>query len=84
MKQVEEVTVREGDHETTLIIPKSDDRQYDEYIKEAEIEKTREQLRNKPPRKSDPEKTKVLAEHIKEYQERLRRKQEHAGSKKYY
>lgn len=72
---IEHITVKEGDKEKDIVIAmtakEGEDRSYREYIKEAEIEKTREELRNLPP--TNPEKKKKaredMAGELKEYQE---------------
>ncbi len=75
--------VKENNHEMTVIIPKSDDRSYDKYLIEAETEKTRNELRNKPKRIEKPHAREDLVGIIKERQQFNRRKA-HTVNKRYY
>jgi hypothetical protein len=75
-------TVKENGREQTVIIPPTGDRSYDDYLVEAEYEKTTKELRSKPP----PEKSKLarseVSERLREYRDYNKRRA--SGSKKYF
>lgn len=66
--------IREGDREMILIIPQTGDLSYDAYLEEAETEKTKDQLKKKPPKPIATMSKKDVAGALKEYFEWLRRK----------
>ena len=47
---IRQFTIKEGDHEMDVVIPESGDKAYDDYLEQAEREKTSEQLKKKPPK----------------------------------
>lgn len=47
---INKFVVKEGSREMTVVIPQSGDKSYDDYLEEAEREKTAEQLKKKPPK----------------------------------
>ncbi len=76
-KGLHDFVVEENGHKMRVVIPKSDDKDYDDYLVEAETEKTRDELKHKPP----PAPPKVgsreaLVEQIKERQEYNRRREQ--------
>ena len=76
-------TVEENGRQVQVVIPKSDDKSYDNYLIEAQKEKTRDQLRKKAPPETPKEKSREsLAGLLKERQEYDRRRAE--GSKRYF
>jgi len=78
-------TVKEGEHEMEVVIPRSGDLLYDRYLEEAEREKTKEQLRKKPPKvPATPQSKQDLAEATREMLEYRNRKKYGTGNKKYY
>lgn len=81
---VETITVKEGEKEMIVLIPQSDDRSYNQYLREAEIEKTKKQLSQRPIKARLTEaQRREAAGALKEYAEFMRRKRgEHA--KKYF
>jgi len=74
--EVREFTVKEGEHEMTVVIPESDDKSYDDYLEQAEREKTSAQLKKKPPKPtpkiSDKDLSNIAREKL-EFRERKRR-----------
>lgn len=80
--ETHKVVVSENGREQTIVVPKSDDKAYDDYIIEAETEKSRNELRKLPPKVVRREARETLAEQIKEYKAYTQRKQE--GGRKYY
>jgi len=79
---VRNFTVKEGDHEMTVVIPESDDTSYDDYLEEAEREKTSAQLKKKPPKPEPKVSKEDLAGIARE--KLLFRERRQIGSKKYY
>ncbi len=68
-KGLHDFTVEENGHKMRVIIPKSDDKSYDNYLIEAETEKTRGELKRKPaPQSIKAEKRGDLVQAIKEMQ----------------
>ncbi len=81
--KVKTFTVTENGHKMDIIIPQSDDSSYDSYVAEAEIAKTRTELRNKPaPQLVNKEARETLGAQLKEHREYRRRKSE--NSKRYF
>ena len=68
--KVKKYTVEEAGHKMDIIVPQSNDPSYDNYVAEAEIAKTKEELRHKPaPQAVNPAKREELARAIREYKE---------------
>lgn len=74
-------TVKEGDREMRVIIPGTGDKSYDEYLEQAEREKTRDQLQKLPPKPVRKTSKKEVGEALKEYREFLRRRREDVNPK---
>ena len=72
--EIKKITVKEGEHETDVFIPQSGDTSYDNYLEEAEREKTSNELRSKPPKPpqkiTDKEMGAMLREHAEWKQKR--------------
>ncbi len=75
--------VRQGDREMTIIIPRTGDKSYDEYLEEAEREKTEDQLKKKPPKPKSTIPRDQIAGSLREFREFLERKRK-GDIKKYY
>ena len=79
--EIKTFKVKEGNREQTVIIPKTGDKSYDDYLEEAEREKTSEQLKkNQRPQSTVPREQVVGA--LREFHNFIQRKKE--GGKKYY
>ena len=77
---IDRFTVEENGHKQEVLIPKTGDRAYDNYLKEATIEKTKNQLREKPHKaKPNPH----TGEVIKEYND-WKNKRDNGQTRKYY
>ncbi len=80
---IHDFIVEGNGHKMRVIIPKSDDRSYDDYLIQAETEKTQNELRAKPPATSPkPGSREALGELLKERQEFNKRRAR--GSRKYW
>ncbi len=75
--------VRHGDKEMTVIIPRTGDKSYDEYIEEAEREKTADQLKKAPPKPKSTIPREQVAGALREFREYLERKRK-GDIKRYY
>lgn len=75
--------VQSNNQSMKVIIPKSDDESYDNYLIEAETEKTRDYLNKRQRRPEKPGARENLVNQIKERQEYNRRKGQ-GFSKKYF
>ena len=64
--EIKRITVKEGEHETDIFIPQSEDRGYNEYLAEAETEKTSNELRKKPPKPEQKVSDKEMGELLRE------------------
>jgi hypothetical protein len=67
-------TVKSGDREMQVIIPRTGDASYDEYLEQAEREKTAEQLRKSPPKPQSTLSRKQIGEALNEFNQFLLRK----------
>jgi len=76
------IIVKENGRERTIFLPNTGDRSYDEALREAYVEKTRDELRKMPPK----EKGNMSRQDIKEYLRERREFNEYKkrGSKKYF
>jgi hypothetical protein len=82
--KVESINVKEGNKEMTVVVA-SDDRQELEYLKEAEREKTSDELKSKPDKKQLTKKeTKERKEAVKEYNDWLLKKKNGTGNKRIF
>lgn len=72
--EIKKITVREGEHSMDVFIPQSDDRSYNDYLEEAEREKTSDELRKKPPKPPQKISDKDMGAQLREYQEFKERK----------
>ena len=79
--EIKRITVKEGEHETDIFIPQSEDRGYDEYLAEAETEKTSNELRKKPPKPEQKVSDKEMGELLRE---RAEWKQNRGLNRKYF
>lgn len=79
---VEVFDVQEGGYKMQVFIPKSDDPSYDRYLKEAETEKTRDELKRKPPKKQGN--TEALTQSIRERIEFKNREKNHENTKRFW
>ena len=77
-------TVRENNREVTVMIPGTGDKSYDEYLEEAEREKTAEQLKKKSPRPVSTMDRKQVAGALKEFMEYVNRKRSGDINRKYF
>ncbi len=80
MVEIKNVVVKENNHEMQVFIPQTGDKSYDDYIEEAEIEKTRDELRKKPHLKSNKSKEDIKKA-LKELSDYRRRKRENVNRK---
>lgn len=82
--KIDKIVVEENGRKMTIAIPRSGDSSYDSYLREAEIEKTREQLRKRGPKpEAKPGSVENLAGLMRERAEYNRRKLE-GPNKKYF
>lgn len=82
MARVDSYEVNVGDKKQTLIIPKTGDKSYDDYLVESEIEKTVKQLEKKPTKEKSKLSRSEISERLREYKDYNQRKKE--GKRKYY
>jgi len=80
---VEQFTVRENGKEMIVVIPKSDDSSYDRQLKEAQIEKTKEQLRKAPKKPAPKISVKERSEALREFN-RFRKRKQSEFPKRYF
>ena len=73
--------IKESGREMTLIIPPTGDKVWDRELEEAEVEKTRDELRKMPPRPQGKSKEEVAGA-LKEYSQFIKRQKN--GTKKYF
>ena len=82
--KIRRFTVRENNREQQVIIPETGDKSYDDYLEQAEREKTTEQLRKAPPRPElTPSQKRDIGGAIKEFNEFKKRK-ERGETPKYF
>ena len=67
MTQINRFKVKEGDKEMEVLIPDTGDRQYNEYLEEAQREITANQLRKKQDKPKPTASKSDVAEALKEY-----------------
>ena len=67
--EIKKITVKANDKEMDVFIPQSGDKSYDDYLEEAETEKTENELRKKPPRPESKMSKQEIGGALKEYQE---------------
>lgn len=79
---VRKLIVQEGGREMTILIPESGDKSHDDYLEEAELEKTKDELKKNPKPKSIMPRGQIIGA-LKEYYEYLQRKKRD-DTKKYY
>lgn len=72
--EVKKITVKEGEHQMDVFIPQSGDTSYDNYLEEAEREKTSEELKKKPPKPPQKVSDKEMGAQLREYHEFKERK----------
>ncbi len=72
--EIKEYNVKVGDEQMDVFIPQSDDHSYNEYLEVAEIEKTKEQLKKRPPKEKGKASKSDISEVLKEKREFSRRK----------
>jgi len=80
--ELNDFTVKEGDREMQVVIPKSNDKVYDDYLELAEREKTADWLRKRPPKPEPKYSKKERAGIIREYSDFIKRRNN--GQKKYF
>lgn len=73
--------VKEGDRERTVIIPDTGDKAENEYLEEAEREKTAGELKKLPPRPQRKVSKEDVGGALKEYGEFLKRKRDDVNPK---
>ncbi|MCW4051509.1 MAG: hypothetical protein NWE89_17445 [Candidatus Bathyarchaeota archaeon] len=81
--EIKQFRVKEGEHEMDVFIPQSGDKSYDDYLEEAEREKTSDELRKKTPKPPQKISDKDMGAQLREYQEFKERK-ERGEIKRYY
>lgn len=82
--EFKKIEIKEGDKEMDVFIPQDPkDKSYNEYLEQAEVEKTKDQLRKRPPKpKSKVSKEEVSGELKERAEFDRRRKSDHP--RKYY
>ncbi len=82
--EIKKVTVEESGKKVDILIPQDpDDHSYNEYLEEAEIEKTKDQLKKRPDKPKSKHSKEDITGALKEYQEFVKRQRgEH--SKRYF
>jgi hypothetical protein len=81
--KIRRFTVKENNQEQTVVIPETGDKSYDDYLEEAEREKTSNELKKKPPRPEPTLSKKDIAGMLKEHRE-FRERKKRGDIKKYY
>lgn len=81
--KIRKIKVEVGDKSMEVLIPESGDKSYDDYLEEAEREKTAEQLRKQPPKPKSKVSKEDIASAIKERMEFDKRKRR-GDIRKYY
>lgn len=72
--EIKRYTVKEGDSEMEIIQPLTGDKSYDEYLEEAEREKTADQLKKAPTKPKSIVPREQIAGSLREFREFLERK----------
>jgi len=80
--ELDKFTVEENGKKMEVIIPKTGDRSYDNYLKEAEIEKTKDQLRKKPDKVKSHSNEEIKGA-LREYND-WKNKRDSGQTRKYY
>lgn len=75
MAKAKQFTVKHEDKEMQVIIPETGDKSYDDYLEEAEREKTLDQLKKKPPREKSKLSKEEQAVAIKDWRKYLDQKE---------
>ncbi len=80
---IRKIDVTENGQTTELFIPETGDKSYDDYIEEAETEKTRDELKHRLPREKPKYSKEEIGQALRDLSDFRRRKKE-SPNKKYY
>lgn len=81
--EINKFTVKEGNKEMLVVIPKTGDKSYDDYLESSEREKTADQLRKRPDKPAPRASREEVSGALREYNEfKYRQRSEHP--KKYF
>ena len=81
--RIKKIKVAESGSEMNVFIPETGDKSYDDYLEEAETEKTKDQLKKKARKSKTIVSQEQIGGAIKEYQEWVRRKKR-GDTRKYF
>lgn len=84
LPKIKTITVTEGERTMDVLIPQTNDKEYNDYLEVAEKEKTADELRKQPPKEKSKLSKSEKVEAIKEINEKRKRKKYGSGNPKYY